>query len=311
MGRSIAVRGAKLGHFANGVEHPGRRLRISVIDRLGLQNEAALLFRYPRFREICQLEVHPLDIESPEARRLVEGWGADPTSLTSLVICFDDQARATEVALRLLPALSPDAVRVAVRIAGREGIGSLIEQIWPGAGPLEARTFGRLHEGCCDAALEDEYEVMARAIHDEYSARRRAEDREPSDRALASWDALDEDLRESNRQQADHLLVKLRALGLASVAGSDPHPALDRLAETGIELLARMEHLRWNAERILGGWKRGPRDLARRVSPYLADWDELPDEIREYDRASVRAIPDLLARLGMKVVRSGTQPELS
>jgi len=305
MGRSIAVRAAKLGHFANGLTNPGRRLRISVIDRMGTQNEAALLFRYPQFREVCQLEVHQLDIESPAARRLVEEWCGDPASLSSLVICFDDQARATEVALRLLPGLRPDAVRVGVRIADREGLGSLVEQVWAGAGPLEVRTFGRLDEGCCDAALDDENEILARAIHDDYAARRRAEGRDPSDRALASWEELDEDLRESNRQQADHILIKLRTAGWVQAPRSDPRPALDRFADPEVELLARMEHRRWNAERILAGWKRGPRDLDAKISPYLCEWEELPDEVREYDRSSVRAIPGLLDRIGMKAVRAG------
>jgi hypothetical protein len=306
MGRSIAVRAAKLGHFANAVERAERRLRISVIDRNAGAAEAALLFRYPRFRETCDFDAHQMDIESPEARKLVEGWCADPAALPSLTVCFDNAARATEVGLRLLPVLSPDAVRIAVRIGQREGIGNMVEAMWADSSArARVRTFGRLDERCCEAGVEDPAnEALARAIHEEFVARRVAQgERDPSDRSMMPWPVLEEDLRESNRQQADHIMIKLRAIGIEAVPMDRPGGDGFSFSPDEIELLSRMEHTRWNAERLLAGWTRGPRNLERRTSPYLCEWSELPDSVREFDRAAVRSIPVLLKKVGLRPVR--------
>lgn len=303
MGRSLAVRAAKLGHFANATRNPALRLRISVIDRAGVQGEAALLFRYPQFRKACGLEMHSLDIESPAARTLVESWSADRGSLTSLAVCFDNEARAVEMALRLLPALEPDRARIAVRLAHRTGLASVLDRIWE-PGERRVRTFGRLDEGCCEATLVDTAnERLARAIHTTFVAQRGAEGRSSTDRSLAHWAVLNEDLRESNRQQADHIVIKLRTLGCAMVPKADPRPGLQRFDPAEVELLARMEHERWNAERRLANWTLGEKNVERRISPYLVSWDELPAAAQEYDRTAVRDIPELLGTIRMKVCR--------
>lgn len=306
MGRALAVRAAKLGHFANALRNPALRLRISVIDRAGEQGAAALLFRYPQFREACELDVHSLDIESPLARRLVEGWCSDPGSCGSLAVCFDNEARAVEVALRMLPALESQGTRVAVRLAHRAGLGGMVERVWgnrEGRPPI--RTFGRLEEGCCEAALEETgNERLARAVHADFVQHRLAEgERDPRDRSMANWVILDEDLRESNRQQADHVAIKLRAVRCETAPQLDPRPGLERFEDSEVELLAKMEHERWNAERRLAGWTRGERNLEHRTTPYLTSWSELPAQVQEYDRAAVRGIPELLRAIGMKVCR--------
>jgi hypothetical protein len=68
-------------------------------------------------------------------------------------------------------------------------------------------------------------------------------------------------------------------------------------------LLLGKQHARWNAERWLVGWTLGPRDHAAKTSPYLVGWDELSEDIKDYDRAPVRNIPSLLSLIGAKVCR--------
>jgi hypothetical protein len=70
-----------------------------------------------------------------------------------------------------------------------------------------------------------------------------------------------------------------------------------------VELMARMEHARWCAERVLGGWTPGPRDVLKRMTPYLVPWFELAEDIKEYDREFVRAIPEVLGEVGESVYR--------
>ncbi|MCX5769397.1 MAG: RyR domain-containing protein, partial [Candidatus Hydrogenedentes bacterium] len=109
--------------------------------------------------------------------------------------------------------------------------------------------------------------------------------------------------RDSNRQQADHIPIKLRAIDCRNAAKNMPGNPVTSFSPEDVEMMAKMEHARWNAERFLAGWAVGPRDLERRTSPYLVAWDDLPEEIRQYDRTTVRNIPLLLDTIGEKTVR--------
>ena len=142
---------------------------------------------------------------------------------------------------------------------------------------------------------------VARQLHEDYVSQRRSDaNPNPDDPSLAPWDRLCEDLKESNRQSADHIGVKLRAIGcVARPVAGDVGGSID---EPDVELLARMEHARWTAERLLAGWERGPKNVGLKLNPSIAPWSDLPDEIREYDRQFVRLIPTLLGRCGLKIV---------
>jgi hypothetical protein len=126
------------------------------------------------------------------------------------------------------------------------------------------------------------------------------------DPSMQPWETLREDLRESNRQQADHIIAKLRAVncGMMPVAGREPVAITFTPAE--IEIMAEMEHDRWMAERRIAGWVYGPeRDVERKITPYLVPWSELPEDVKEWDREAVRAIPEVLAQAKFEVYRLG------
>lgn len=81
------------------------------------------------------------------------------------------------------------------------------------------------------------------------------------------------------------------------------------LTDAEVELLAEAEHGRWTAERLLAGWTWAEkRDVEHRRSPYLIGWSSLPEDIRERDRQSVRAIPGLLADVGFGIRGLHQQP---
>lgn len=165
---------------------------------------------------------------------------------------------------------------------------------------VDAEMFSRLVVR--DVLLGGARDVLAKAIHEKY--RQDHKDRKPEDDpAMAPWDELIEHLKESNRQQADHIPVKLKAIacGISPVAGREP--ALIRFTDEEIEIMAEMEHARWTSERFLDGWSLGPRDPKKKTSPYLVEWEKLPDNVKEYDRDAVRAIPELLAKAGFEIYR--------
>jgi hypothetical protein len=141
-------------------------------------------------------------------------------------------------------------------------------------------------------------ETIAKRIHQSYLE-------ESAVPRLPSWADLDEAYRDANRLQADHILQKLRQVGCAVRPVSDRRIALMAFSDDEIETMAEMEHGRWNAERLLRGWRWGSRrDEGARRNPNLVAWSELPDAVRDWDRSTVRRIPQYLAEVGLEVRRA-------
>jgi hypothetical protein len=86
-------------------------------------------------------------------------------------------------------------------------------------------------------------------------------------------------------------------------ADVDPRPPVNEFMPDEVELMAKMEHNRWNAEWLLAGWTLGPSHKANKVSPHIVPWALLPPNIQEYDRRTVRLIPKFLDKIGEKVCR--------
>ena len=56
--------------------------------------------------------------------------------------------------------------------------------------------------------------------------------------------------------------------------------------------------------RAKAGWEYAPeKDIASKRSPYLIDWERLPDRAREWNRSSARDIPALLENVGLAISR--------
>lgn len=153
---------------------------------------------------------------------------------------------------------------------------------------------------------ESEREMLARHIHREYQTMQlRSYKKDRKNPSLYDWGRLDRGLQESNRRQADHMLVKLRecGYGMRKVEGGNITPV--SFSGKEVEHLAQMEHGRWNAERLSEGWKFGKKkDLNRRINPYLIPWDQLPEDVKDWDRHTVRKIPGMLAKIGYEVFRA-------
>jgi TrkA-N domain/RyR domain len=140
---------------------------------------------------------------------------------------------------------------------------------------------------------------IARYLHADYRRRQRAR-KQPGDAALAPWEQLLPALQRSNLAQAGDIPNKLAAIGKRL---AEPHEAGEplELSDTQVELLAEIEHGRWNLERLRGGWQLGVRDVSRLLSSYLKPWGELDEEAKGFDREAVRNIAPALADAGWQV----------
>jgi hypothetical protein len=156
-----------------------------------------------------------------------------------------------------------------------------------------------------DVLLGSAREVLAKAIHERYRVDQK-KNKPASDPSMQPWDMLSENLKESNRRQADTIPEKLRKIGcgFSPVVGRDP--VVFKFTPQEVETMAEMEHERWNSEKLLDGWVYGKKkDVENKVSPYLVPWSILPDDVKEWDRQAMREMPIFLAKTKFEIYRLG------
>ncbi|MBN2576063.1 MAG: hypothetical protein JXP73_15985 [Deltaproteobacteria bacterium] len=120
---------------------------------------------------------------------------------------------------------------------------------------------------------------------------------------MQPWKKLNEDLRNSNRQQASYMVRILETEGFRVGKPTGKTAPVTKFTPSEIERMAELEHGRWVVERLANGWRLGPRDDKRKLHLALVPWKELPEETRNYDRNAVRAFPEVLAVQGLVITR--------
>lgn len=174
--------------------------------------------------------------------------------------------------------------------------------------------FGSYDEECTVETVEGRHlDALARQIALFYETEygegppRGATDQQKAAHFERVWDESKEWEKESNRQAADHLHVKLRSVGVNPEEAKRPGFQFD---EHQKEQLARMEHKRWCAERLLSGWrplpdtdakkrqwadKKGQKALkAQKLHADLVPFDDLPPGEKDKDYGQIEDIPRAL-----------------
>jgi hypothetical protein len=144
-------------------------------------------------------------------------------------------------------------------------------------------------------------EKLACAIHKDFLVKN---SKLASQSFLQPWESLDEDIRESNRNQAKSISQKLNMIGYGCDAGDTPFASVDQFDDNEVLILARLEHERWMAEKIAAGWVFGvPRDNGKKIHPDLVSWENLdPLEQQKDLDATVNIIP-LIKSVGLRVYK--------
>jgi len=176
--------------------------------------------------------------------------------------------------------------------------------------PADAMTVAAFLGGAAPAMERDIRKIVAQAIHKNYRAAK-TKDSRIDDPAMVSWEKLPGVLKESNLQQADDIFNKLRRIGCTAVKAEGREVAKMTFTRDEIEVMAEMEHARWNVERLLDDWKWSEeRDIVKKTSPYLVGWADLPEDVKEWDRETVRKIPEFVAKVGLEIQREYGPPWL-
>lgn len=240
--------------------------------------------------------VHPLSAGAEHARRQVlDLWtarlDASTGSLRVLALPGDPSIwplvhlfRALGAPVAWLPLDHDPAPPERMLLGGAAGIAELPRD------RATVRAFLRPSRWPFDDAKKD---VVAAALHRRY-VERQGVHKAATDPVLRPFDQLTSALQNSNRDIVDDIPTKLAIAGLRLCSAADAAWPTPWPAPANGELLAEMEHGRYNAERLLRGWRSGSRDTGRFLSPHLVSWADLDDEYRGWDLAIIADLRDAL-----------------
>lgn len=320
MGQAVAVQLAQLAHFPN-----LKRSRFTIADREIDKLAPSFMSRYPRFTRWTKgkpgvTQFDAADDEwsgSPDALP-PEIRANDPNAIEYVANARFTPSPASagdEVFARSLAAeLKQPGVKPVVFICGQkdsenfdaairlrdalalQGLPDVPIFVWLPRQPALAQTLLRdkqlLPFGECRTAAGVEEivnplrERLGREFHNHYE---KAGIREGWKTVATAWEDSLEMFRESNRQAADHLAIKLAYLGYWVLGATETEVSARLVAsEDQTHVLAEMEHNRWIGERLMAGWYYAPEgkaDKKKKQNHNLVAWSKLTrDKQKDYDQ---------------------------
>lgn len=233
------------------------------------------------------------------------------SNIVTLAVCSGDADKAFSRALHCradqLPGLKQILIELPDSSGYRDAISGMKKQ-----GHIQLYPVGASAEAF---ELAENLDKAAISLHQRYLEQRKGKREKNPDGSYKSksdydWIQLDEIRRSWNRASADHIEVKLRALADYHKVGQRPvyDPAktaiqcdaallavIKSIVDGGmqncppdLELLSKIEHDRWSAEKIAEGWSYAAvKDEVKKQSPYIQPYDLLSEEIKGYDREAV------------------------
>ena len=306
LGRSLLLQAARDWYMKKLPEK--NRLRISVIDKTAESKVKLMRMQYPQLDKACEIETCQIEENDPDFEKAAFLYDQEgKIRIDVIFICFDDDVHALVGALTLYRKTRENKVPIIARMSQESGLSTMIRNERYSLGFEHIHTFGLLDQTCnMESLLGGTHEVIARAIHEDYvHSQKQVGETSRTNPSMVNWDNLPETLKESNRHQAAHIEVKMKAIGCGIQPLTDWEAASFRFDAGEIEQLAELEHQRWVAERRQNGWlyKPGIKNIAKKTSPHMVPWEKLSWEIKESDRNMVRNLPSFLAQAGFQIYR--------
>jgi hypothetical protein len=302
LGQSVVVAAGQRWLDLDGRD--GEPLVITLVDADASPRAEALRLQHPALVGLVHLRTIDLDPARPTPDA-VDAFNDELKSgtVTAVFVTIDDDTMALSTGLDVRQRLRSAPAHVHVRTRLDSGLALLVAHGADGDHPVTIDSFGLLDRTCtADIVSGGTNEQIAQALHADYLARARRAGR--TGPLVTTWDELPADGRESNRLAADALVGALAAAGcyLNPLYGWDERGFA--FTDDEVETLARLEHERWGDERRRAGWRYGPtRDDAAKLNPSLVAWDDLPGDVKRFNRDAVMERAPMLARAGFEIVR--------
>ncbi len=302
MGESLLVQLAQKWRLLNsGTE----KFPVTVIDKKAMEIQELFGLLYPLLEEICELNYLQMDVGSPEFQRGGFLFDQQKKCLASIIyVCLDNDTRALFTAMSMFKHVRNEKIKIVVRTTREAGISSLLTGS-SNQGQTTLVSFALLDQACqTDIIFGGSHETIARAIHEEYVSNRLKSGESPeSNPSITDWKNLPEHLKESNRQQADHISEKLSSIQCGIAPLSDWGEQLIRFSDDEALQMARMEHKRWCLERSAKGWKLGKKNARKKTTHLLVPWEQLSEKDKKHNVDMARKMPVFMAKAGLKIFR--------
>lgn len=321
MGEALLMQTLRICHYANKARV---KPRITIIDRnIDLINKKKLHLNTLNVHEICDIDFIHSNIETLDVMANLIEWSNDPLAIPTIAVCFANEHFGIMCSYKLFEIIN-GRCPIYVRISQNKGLASLLTQESTvsknNSSAIQDKKiipFGMIENlNVQEAVMHEDLDQLAKTIFYDYEAKTNRNEVTRSWKEICAWEKI------SNRAQADFIDVKLRAIGCYAAVkpNTSDDEEVNNFSAEEIELMAKMEHFRWTAERFLGGWKKYDgetpwEDLSstiqqsiknnHKMSPYLVEWELLSNDIKEYDRESVRNIFKIICHLDKKVYRCG------
>ena len=297
LGQSVVVELARQWRARPNAD--GNPVVVTVLDPQAVTTLNRLRSHYPHLDHAAKLVALETEIEPLDSGVL------DGTSASAAYVCIDDDSASLQAAFAVHDRLNNPKPLVVAELDHARSLGRLID------GPSQVdriRSFNVVDQTMAPSLLlGGTYEILARAIHDQYLANeQRRGSTTATNPSMVPWEQLPEGLKESNRDQAAHIGTKLAAIGKAIAPLTDWDAGEVVFAPDEVELMAKMEHERFVEDRLRSGWTPGPKDVEAKTTPFLIPWDELSEDVKDKDREAVRGMPSFLSRAGYEIVSSPT-----
>jgi len=307
MGENLVVNAARLMK-----ENLGSRvkpLRITVVDRDARRKTDSLKVRYPQLEGVCELIPCEIEIHSGEFQSghfLSESQ--DLSEVDGFCVCLDNDSLSLYTGLVLLQLTRMYDMPILVRLSEIAGLARYLND--GNDSPSNFKRlylFGLLERTCTpDLVLGGTHELLAQSIHQEYIRQQMLFNTDlPQTDSMLPWEMLPEQLKESNRCQADRIGLKIKSVGCRIAPLTDWNPVLFEFTIGEIEVMAQLEHTAWANQLQSDGWvyEAGCKNTDHKTHPNLVSWVDLPETEKEKNRTNVREIPRFLARAGFQVER--------
>lgn len=265
----------------------------------------AIINRYKYLERICDLKPFKLNAEMFS---IVDGkfcYNNTVQEVSIIYICIENDSSALKAALGIYQKIRNNKIPILIPLNRDVGLANLIQGNTHGFHNLQ--DFGMLDRVLKPAQLlNGTNEILAQIIHEAYCKNELLyKDTLETNTSTVSWNELSEEVKDSNRRQADYMGVKLHKIGcyIAPLTEIDYDPIF---TANEIEIMAKMEHEHWCEEKLIKGWNydSGPKNPKKKTHPSLISWEDLPYVEKEKDRNTIRKMPEYLSKTGFQIFRS-------
>lgn len=334
MGVALGVEAAHLLHFPNFCRNKRLKSRITFIDADADKEMNFFRGRYRHYfdlslsyyRDMEQIEkvhtilpnqvygkeVNFLDIEfefikgraeTPEIQQLLVQWAKDPQQELSIAICLNFPPQSMAMGLYLPDVIYDQNIPVFIR---QETSSALLDMLNNRIKKESLNRYSHVYPfgmltNCFDLDRHSARRAqLVNYIYDFKNKYKSSPAACPSESELLDgWNKLQVALQWSNLYCADSVDLKLRSLGFGTTSPL-------RLTTEQIELMAEVEHNRWNMEKLLLGYRKPTpeeeekcKDNAVRkeyktkrfVHTDIRPYYQLEEGTKEYDRCISECLP--------------------